>query len=98
MLKRSDRYPLVIDPSGQATKFLLEEYRDRKLAVTSFLDEAFLKNLESALRFGTPLLIQDVEHLDPILNAVLNKELRRAGGRVLIRLGNQDIDFSPAFT
>jgi hypothetical protein len=36
---------------------------------TSFLDEAFLKNLESALRFGTPLLIQDVEHLDPILNA-----------------------------
>jgi hypothetical protein len=24
MLKRSDRYPLVIDPSGQATKFLLE--------------------------------------------------------------------------
>lgn len=98
MLKRFDRYPLIIDPSGQATAFLLNEYKDRKIAVTSFLDEAFLKNLESALRFGTPLLIQDVEHLDPILNAVLNKELRRAGGRVLIRLGNQDIDFSPAFT
>ncbi len=98
MLNRFDRYPLIIDPSGQATKFLMEEYKDRKISVTSFLDEAFLKNLESALRFGTPLLIQDVEHLDPILNAVLNKELRRAGGRVLIRLGNQDIDFSPAFT
>ncbi|KAM0751755.1 hypothetical protein T439DRAFT_218203 [Meredithblackwellia eburnea MCA 4105] len=98
MLKRFDRYPLIIDPSGQATTFLLNEFKDRKIAVTSFLDEAFLKNLESALRFGTPLLIQDVEHLDPILNAVLNKELRRAGGRVLIRLGNQDIDFSPAFT
>ncbi|GAA5974101.1 hypothetical protein JCM11641_003434 [Rhodosporidiobolus odoratus] len=98
MLKRFDRYPLIIDPSGQATKFLLNEYRDRKISVTSFLDEAFLKNLESALRFGTPILIQDVEYLDPILNAVLNKELRRAGGRVLIRLGNQDIDFSPSFT
>ncbi|GJN87844.1 hypothetical protein Rhopal_000799-T1 [Rhodotorula paludigena] len=98
MLKRFDRYPLVIDPSGQATTFLLNEMRDRKISVTSFLDEAFLKNLESALRFGTPILIQDVEHLDPILNAVLNKELRRAGGRVLIRLGNQDVDFSPSFT
>lgn len=98
MLKRFDRYPLIIDPSGQATGFLLNEYKDRKIAVTSFLDEALLKNLESALRFGTPLLIQDVEYLDPILNAVLNKELRRAGGRVLIRLGNQDIDFSPSFT
>ena len=98
MLKRFDRYPLIIDPTGQATTFLLNEYKERKITVTSFLDEAFLKVLESALRFGNPLLIQDVEHLDPILNAVLNKEIRRTGGRVLIRIGNQDIDFSPAFT
>ncbi|KAL0081796.1 dynein heavy chain [Phycomyces blakesleeanus] len=98
MLKRFDRYPLVIDPSGQATNFLINEYKDRKITVTSFLDDAFIKNLESALRFGNPILIQDVEHLDPILNPVLNKELRRTGGRVLIRLGNQDIDFSPSFT
>lgn len=97
MLKRFNRYPLIIDPSGQATTFLTNEYKERKITVTSFLDDAFLKNLESALRFGNPILIQDVEHLDPILNAVLNKELRRTGGRVLIRLGTQDIDFSPAF-
>lgn len=98
MLKRFSRYPLIIDPTGQATTFLMNEFKDRKMTVTSFLDEAFLKVLESALRFGNPLLIQDVEHLDPILNAVLNKEIRRTGGRVLIRLGSQDIDFSPAFT
>jgi dynein heavy chain 1 len=98
MLKSYNRYPLIIDPTGQATTFLLNEYKDRKITVTSFLDEAFLKVLESALRFGNPLLIQDVEHLDPILNPVLNREIRRTGGRVLIRLGNQDIDFSPSFT
>lgn len=98
MLKRFNRYPLIIDPTGQATTFLLNEYKERKITVTSFLDEAFLKVLESALRFGNPLLIQDVEHLDPILNAVLNREIRRTGGRVLIRLGSQDIDFSPSFT
>ncbi|KIY66037.1 dynein heavy chain protein 1 [Cylindrobasidium torrendii FP15055 ss-10] len=98
MLKRFNRYPLIIDPTGQATTFLLNEYKERKITVTSFLDESFLKVLESALRFGNALLIQDVEHLDPILNAVLNKEIRRTGGRVLIRLGSQDIDFSPSFT
>lgn len=98
ILERFNRYPLIIDPSGQATTFLMNEYKGRKITVTSFLDDSFLKNLESALRFGNPLLIQDVEHLDPIMNPVLNKELRRTGGRVLIRLGNQDIDFSPAFT
>ncbi|PWN51565.1 putative cytoplasmic dynein heavy chain 2 [Violaceomyces palustris] len=97
MLKRWNRYPLIIDPSGQAMDFLLNEYKVQKLTVTSFLDEAFLKALESALRFGNPLIIQDVEHLDPILNPVLNKELRRTGGRVLIRLGSQEIDFSPSF-
>lgn len=98
MLKRFNRYPLIIDPTGQAMTYLLNEHRERKITVTSFLDEAFLKNLESALRFGNPILITDVEHLDPILNTVLNKEIKRTGGRVLIRLGNQDIDFSPAFT
>ena len=98
MIKRYSRYPLIIDPTGQATTFLMNEYKDRKITVTSFLDEAFLKVLESALRFGNTLLIQDVEHLDPILNPVLNREIRRTGGRVLIRLGSQDIDFSPSFT
>ncbi|KAJ3212195.1 hypothetical protein HDU67_003972 [Dinochytrium kinnereticum] len=98
MLKRFNRYPLIIDPSGQASSFLLNIYKSKKIMVTSFLDDSFLKVLESALRFGNPLLVQDVENLDPILNAVLNKEIRRTGGRVLIRLGGQDIDFSPSFT
>ena len=125
MLKRFNRYPLIIDPSGQATEFIMNEYKDRKITKTrsvisiyhaslnkkplvcclashlfpySFLDDAFRKNLESALRFGNPLLVQDVENYDPILNPVLNRELRRTGGRVLITLGDQDIDLSPSFT
>lgn len=39
-----------------------------------------------------------MENYDPILNPVLNREIRRTGGRVLITLGDQDIDFSPMFT
>jgi len=92
------RYPLVIDPSGQATKFLLQKFASRKVQTTSFADGAFLKVLASAVRFGTPLLIQDVEErIDPLLNPVLNKEFQRTGGRTLLRLGNEDIDFSPQF-
>ncbi|KAF4518251.1 hypothetical protein B566_EDAN010397 [Ephemera danica] len=97
MLKRFNRYPLIIDPSGQATEFIMNEFRDKKITKTSFLDDSFRKNLESALRFGNPLLVQDVENYDPILNPVLNRELRRTGGRVLITLGDQDIDLSPSF-
>jgi len=97
MLARFNRYPLIIDPSGQAVTFLTNQYRD-KITRTSFLDKAFLKTLESALRFGSPLIIEDVESLDPVLNPLLNREVRRTGGRVLVRLGAQDIDLSPSFT
>ena len=38
-----------------------------------------------------------MESYDPILNPVLNREVRRTGGRVLITLGDQDIDLSPSF-
>ena len=97
ILKRFNRYPLIIDPSGRATEFLQNESKGRQLTVTSFLDDSFIKQLESSLRFGNPILIQDAEHLDPVLNHVLNKEYQKTGGRVLIQLGKQEIDFSPAF-
>ena len=97
VLKRFNRYPLIIDPSGRVTEFLQKECQDRRLTVTSFLDDSFTKQLESSLRFGNPILIQDAEYLDPVLNHVLNKEYQKTGGRVLIQLGKQEIDFSPAF-
>ena len=58
MLKTFNCYPLIIDPTGQATAFLLNEFKDKKIAVTV---------LESSFRFGNPILIQDVKRLDPIL-------------------------------
>ncbi|ETS83032.1 Dynein heavy chain [Pestalotiopsis fici W106-1] len=97
ILKRYNRYPLIVDPSGGITEFLLKDFKDRRLTVTSFLDANFAKQLESAIRFGNPILIQDAEHLDPVLNPVLNREYQRTGGRVLIQLGKQQIDFSPSF-
>ena len=97
ILKSFNRYPLIIDPSGRATDFLRNQNKERRLIITSFLDDSFVKQLESSLRFGNPILIQDAEYMDPILNHVLNKEYQKTGGRVLIQLGKQEIDFSPAF-
>merc|ERR1712194_590364 len=91
------RYPLVIDPSGQALAWVKAQWKDRKLIVTSFMDAKFYKVLESGLRFGTTVLVQDVDKIDPILNSVLNKETQKRAGRVLITLGDQEIDFSPSF-
>jgi len=97
ILKRFNRYPLVIDPSGQATEYIVSLFAEKKISKTSFADAAFMKCLETAIRFGTPLLVQDVEKIDPVLNSVLNKELQKTGGRTLIRVGDSEIDFSPSF-
>lgn len=34
MLKRFNRYPLIIDPSGQATDYLMNEFKDKKITKT----------------------------------------------------------------
>lgn len=61
------------------------------------MDVNFRKQLESALRFGTTLFIHDAENFDPLINPVLIRDLRRTSGRVLITIGDKDIDFSPTF-
>ncbi|KAI4840996.1 dynein heavy chain [Plasmodium brasilianum] len=91
------RYPMIIDPSDQATTFLLNQYADKKIVKTSFSDKNFIKNLETALRFGSTLLVYDVEKIDAILNSVLNQETHKQGGRLLITIGDLEIDFSPVF-
>ncbi|KAI8459996.1 hypothetical protein BY996DRAFT_6461307 [Phakopsora pachyrhizi] len=58
-----NQYPLAMDPCGQATTFLMDEFKDRKMLP-----------LVGAQRV---LYVLDVEHLSPIFNAVLNKELPR---------------------
>jgi dynein heavy chain 1 len=97
ILQRFNRYPLIIDPAGQATEFIKTFYSSKKLNTTSFTDTNFLKVLESGLRFGYPILVQDVEKIDPIMNSLLNKEIHKQGGRNLIRIGDQEIDFSLTF-
>lgn len=91
------RFPFIIDPSGHAIDFIMNKYQGEKIQKTSFLDKAFMKTLAGAVRFGTTLLVENVEKLDPVLNPILNKEIQRTGGRCLVRIGTEDVDYSPKF-
>lgn len=98
IMERFNRSPLIIDPTGQGVEFLMNQLKSKKIIKTSFLDSGFVKTLEACVRWGTPLLVQDAENLDPILNPILNKEFRKVGGRTLVGIGSQDIDVSESFT
>ncbi len=76
----------------QATEYITRQLasKHKKVQTASFQDGSFLKSLESALRFGTALVVQDVEaSVDPVLYPVLNREfakVRRAAQHSLLRL------------
>ena len=44
------------------------------------------------------MLLQNVqEELDPSLGPILNKSLIKKGNRVIIKLGDKEVDFNPDF-
>ena len=66
--------------------------------VVKLTDGNYLRVLESAIRIGTPVLVEDVgESLDPALEPVLQKATYKQGGRTLIRLGDSDVDYDDNF-
>jgi dynein heavy chain 1 len=71
--------------------------KSQQIRRTTISEMSFVKDLEMALRFGTPILLEDVDVIDPILNPILNNELKKVNGNNFIRLGEHDVPFSPTF-
>ena len=98
LVTRGKRWPLMIDPQEQAKKWIKNMEARQKLAVTRLTNPNMLRTLESCIRIGQPLLIEDVgEVLDPALEPVLQRAVFKQGGRTLIHLGDSDIDYDPTF-
>ena len=59
---------------GQANKWVKNMERDNKLNVIKLTDHSYLRTLENAIQFGTPILLENIgEELDPVLEPVLQK-------------------------
>jgi dynein heavy chain len=92
------RWPLMIDPQGQANKWVKNMEKANKLAIVKLTDADFIRTLENAIQFGTPVLLENVaEELDSILEPVLLKQTFKQGGALCIRLGDATIEYSKDF-
>lgn len=97
IVTQCERWPLMIDPQAQANKWI-KKMEGKQLKITDFSAKDFLRQLENAITFGAPYLLQDVEEeLDPSIAPVLNKSLLKVGTREVIRLGDKDLDWSKDF-
>ena len=96
--KNTTRWPLAIDPQMQANKWIKNMEDQHGLRLIKLSDGRYLQTLEACVRNGNPLLLEDIgEELDPALEPILMKQLFKQGGRVLIRLGEQNVDYDENF-
>ncbi|XP_037621211.1 dynein heavy chain 6, axonemal [Sebastes umbrosus] len=92
------RWPLMIDPQDQANRWIRTKEAKHGLKVIKLTDPSFLRTLENAIRMGMPVLLEELkETLDPALEPILLKQTFVSGGRMLIRLGDSDIDYDKNF-
>ncbi|KAM4651998.1 dynein axonemal heavy chain 12 [Discoglossus pictus] len=98
IVSNSRRWPLMIDPQGQANKWVKNSEKDNQLSVIKFTDSDYMRILENCIQFGTPLLLENVgEEIDPSLEPLLLKQTFKQGGVDCIRLGETIIEYSSDF-
>uniref|UniRef100_A0A8C4ZUY6 Dynein, axonemal, heavy chain 6 n=1 Tax=Gadus morhua TaxID=8049 RepID=A0A8C4ZUY6_GADMO len=98
LVTRGRRWPLMIDPQDQANRWIRSKESKNGLKVIKLTDFSFLRTLENAIRMGMPVLLEELkETIDPALEPILLKQTFVSGGRLLIRLGDSDIDYDKNF-
>jgi len=98
MLSKSNRWPLMIDPQGQANKWVKKMEENNGIKVVKQNQGNFVRTIENAIQFGSPVLLENVpDSLDPILEPILLKQIVVAGGVATIRLGDATIEYDKKF-
>jgi dynein heavy chain len=97
LVSRGKRWPLMIDPQAQANKWIKKK-EGKELKIIKITNPKMLVFLEGCIRTGAPLLIEDIaEALDPALEPVLLKATYDNGGRIQIKLGDNEVDYDKNF-
>lgn len=72
IMEKAKRWPLIIDPQLQATKFIKGKYND--LMTTTQTEKAFERKVEQAITSGKVLIIENIkEDLEPTLDPILTR-------------------------
>eukprot|EP01041_Mallomonas_annulata_P002980 gene2980-5847_t len=100
LVTRSSRYPLLIDPQGQAIKWICnhEESRMPSFGLTSFSNSKFREHIEYCMAEGQACVISGIEEeLDPILIPILEKQIIIRAKSKYISISGKMCDFVDDF-
>ena len=97
MVTRASRFPLMIDPQGQAHKWILSKEKERNLKITG-MSGKFMDHVRTCLENGMPLLIENIEaEVDPELDPVLEKQTIQKGRNKLVNISGQTVEWDDDF-
>jgi dynein heavy chain len=98
IVTRGSRWPLMVDPQAQAIKWVKNMERKQGLTIFDLQTPDYMKQLEHCIQLGRPCLLQNVkEDLDPSLNPVLNKSVKKMGGTLYLKLGDREVEYNKNF-
>ena len=96
--RTTSRWPLFIDPQVQANRWVRNLEKDNSLQVLVLNNENYMRSLKNAIRFGTPVLIENIgESMDMALDPLLMKQIYRKGATDYINLGGEVLEYSSTF-
>jgi dynein heavy chain len=103
IMSKGRRYPLLIDPQGQANRYIKNMGKDTSMCpndidVVKLSDKNFLRTLENGVRFGRWVLLENIqESLDAALEPLLLQQKFKQGGTEMIKIGDSTIPWNDSF-
>ncbi|XP_026707995.1 dynein heavy chain 7, axonemal [Athene cunicularia] len=98
IISNARRWPLMIDPQGQANKWIKNMEKVNNLHIIKLSDPQFVTTLENCIQFGSPVLLENIgEELDPVLEPLLLRQTFKQAGSMCICLGDSTIEYAPEF-
>ena len=88
----------MIDPQAQAIKWIKNMEMSNNLRLVDLQTPDYLRIIEECIRQGRPCLCQNVkEDLDPSLDPVLTRAVKRIGGVDILKLGDREVEYNKNF-
>ena len=96
MVTRASRFPLMIDPQGQAHRWILAKEKEN-LKITG-MSGKFMEHVRFCLENGISILIENIENeVDPELDPVLEKQTIQKGRNKVVMVSGQSTEWTDSF-
>ncbi|KZC14323.1 Dynein heavy chain 7, axonemal, partial [Dufourea novaeangliae] len=96
--RNARRWPLIIDPQGQANRWIKNMERQNNVNIIRLSQSDYGRVLENALQFGQPVLLEHVgEEIDAVLEPILLRETFKQGGATCIKFGDAIVEYNTDF-